>query len=399
LLFMAVLPLAAAHAQTAVADANARKPLYYRDPMHPSYTSDKPGKAPDCGMDLVPVYADDAGASSRPGTIQLTAQQQKLMGIRLARVENSTGRRTIRTIGRVAVDETRVFPLIAGAEGWVTQIFASTTDSTVRRGQPLAAVYGRDYTAAERAYIYALRTAASQSAVSQADPQDTPAANIKEARLTLENMGFGEEQIEQLARSHQVILNVTLQSPADGIIIKRNVFPKQKFDRGAELFRIADLKHVWIVADLFGDDAAQVHSGATARISIPGRPMSGMRATVSESLAPYDEASRTLKLRLEADNPKLVLRPDMVVDVEISTSLRPGLVVPAGAIVSSGAGKTVFVQRGDGSFEARPVVTGWQTAAEVEVTHGLREGETVVASGNFLLDSERRIGQGASRQQ
>jgi Cu(I)/Ag(I) efflux system membrane fusion protein len=227
--------------------------------------------------------------------------------------------------------------------------------------------------------------------VAPGDIQDQPAQTWREARLVLQKMGFGEDQIQQLATTRQVALDVSLTAPASGIVVMRNVFANQEFARGAELFRIADLSHVWIVADLFGDEAAYVRSGAAALVSLPNRPATTLRATVGEALPRFDGESRTLKLRMEADNPHLILRPDMPVDLEFRITLPEAITVPADAVVDSGLRKTVFADRGDGTFEPRSVETGWRFGGRVQIVHGLNAGESIVVAGTFLLDSELRM--------
>jgi Cu(I)/Ag(I) efflux system membrane fusion protein len=385
--------------ETGSSGAPARTVLYYRDPMHPSYTSDRPGKAPDCGMTLEPVYADQNTSSAvplvPPGTVQVSRERQQMIGVRLGRVERSSTTQTLRTLGRVVLGEDRVFPVIAGGEGWVTQILPGTaTGNTVGKGQSLVLVYGREYTTVQRALLFALRATENSPPVIPGDYQDQPAQTLQEARLVLQNMGFGDAQIQQLTKTRQVTLDIALTAPAAGVIIARNVFPKQKFDRGAELFRIADLSHVWIIADLFGNDAGYIRSGATALMSLPDRPGTTFRATVGEALPRFDGGSRTLKLRLEAENPDLILRPDMFVDLGFPIRLPEGTTVPAEAVIESGMRKTVFVVRGQGIFEPRTVETGWRFGGRVQILHGLSPGESIVVSGNFLLDSESRMRQG-----
>ncbi len=382
---------------------SARRVLYYRDPMHPSYTSDRPGKAPDCGMDLEAVYADDSSPtrtlmpSKGMSLVQLDHERQQMIGVRLGRVERSRTTHTLRTFGRVVVDENSVFPVAAGGDGWVTQIFPGTaTGSTVRKGQSLALIYGRDYTTAQRTFLYALRASENPPPVIAGDVQDQSALTLQEAGLVLQNLGFGQAYIERLAKTRQMTPEITLTAPANGVIVARTAFPKQKFERGAELFRIADFGHVWIVADLFGSDAAYIKSGATVAISMPDRPSATLRAIVAEALPRFDSGSRTLKVRLEAENPHLILRPDMYVDLEFPISLPEATTVPADAIVESGLRKTVFVTRGEGWFEPRTVETGWRFGGRVQIVHGLEPGESIVVSGNFLLGSESRMRHGDS---
>lgn len=380
-------------AENKTSSVPARTILYYRDPMHPSYTSDRPGKAPDCGMDLEPVYVGEP-ARATSGMVQVTPERQQMIGVRVVRVEAAATTQTLRTLGRVMADESRVFPMIAGGEGWVNEVMPETaTGNTVHKGQPLAVVYGKDYTAAQRSFLYALRNSENKPSAIPGDVQDQPAFTLQEAELVLQNMGFGEAQIQQLMKIRKVMLETTLTAPGSGVVLARNIFPKQKFAQGAELFKIADLSHVWIVADMFGEDGRYIPSGSTAFISLPLQPEKKLRATVGEALPSFDSESRTFKLRLEAENPKLTLRPDMFVDVEFQVNLPKAIAVPAEAVIDSGREKTVYVARGQGMFEPRVVETGWRFGNRVQIVRGLQPGESVVVSGNFLLDSESRMRQ------
>jgi Cu(I)/Ag(I) efflux system membrane fusion protein len=374
---------------------SVRAVLYYRDPMHPSFTSDRPGKAPDCGMALEPVYADKQGWP--PDVLHVSSERQQIIGVRLGRVETSSVTQPLRSLGRVLPDEARVFPLIAGAEGWVRKIFPSATGSFVREGQPLVTVYGRDYMTAQRTLLYAVQALEKNPKPPNESLQEQSAFNVQEARLNLQDLGFGAAQVQQILSNHQASLEVTLAAPADGIVVARNVFPQQRFDRGAELFRIADLRYVWIVADMFGDEAKYIQSGATARVSLAGNPGTALRATVSDTVPRFDPASRTFKVRLEAANQGLTLRPDMFVDIEFLVSLPAATTVPRDAVLESGLRKIVFVDRGQGIFEPRPVETGWRFGDRVQIIRGLQPGESIVVSGNFFLDAESRMRQGANR--
>jgi len=374
--------------------APARAVLYYRDPMHPSYTSPKPGKAPDCGMDLEPVYADEKAPA---GALRVGPEQQKLIGLSVDRATGTRTTGTVRTSGRVAVDENRIYPVRTGCDGWVTRIFpAVETGSSVRRGQPLASVYGRDFTTAQLSYIYALRAAANPPPAGPGEDVNQPVITLEDARRLLGNFGMGEEQIAQLTRTRQAILDINLTAPADGVIVSRSVSPQQRFERDAELFRIADLRRVWIIAELLGDDQTAVRPGDAARVTPPGDGGSPLVARVSAALPEYDPGSRTAKVRLESQNPGLRLRPAMVVDLEFTISLPETTTVPAEAVIETGHGAAVYVASGDGAFEERAIETGWRFGGRVQVVHGLNVGESIVVSGNALLDAESRLRQGGA---
>lgn len=376
------LALCAGCATAPAASTSEKKVLYYRCPMHPATTSDRPGKAIDCGMDLEAVYDHEPVTSD---------------AVRTARVEKGPATRTLRTLGRVVPDEDRVFPVVAGCEGWITRLEPHTaTGDRVKKGQPLAIVYGREYATAERSLLYALKAAENPPPALQGD-ESAPSLTLQEARLYLENLGLGKEQIAEIEKSREVALEVALTAPASGVIVSRSAYPRQRFDRDVELFRIADLTHVWVVVDLPAEDPADVPAGTTARLMVRGRT-GALPAVVSGALPRFDAGSRVAKLRLEADNPGLTLRPEMLVDVDLSLVVPDVATVPASAIVEAGAETTVFVERGEGRFEPRPVAIGRRFGDRVEIAGGLTPGESVAVAGAFLLDAERKMrAAGASR--
>jgi YHS domain-containing protein/multidrug efflux pump subunit AcrA (membrane-fusion protein) len=216
------------------------------------------------------------------------------------------------------------------------------------------------------------------------------------ARLELLKLGVGENQLAGLSKSRAYITFAELRSPVSGLVLSRNVSPRQKIDRGTECFRIADLSTVWVEADLYDNEVRYIQPGTQARISMPNQK-EHFAARVSEILPRFDAASRTLKVRLEMDNPGNVFRPDMFVDVEFLVALPESIAVPSGALIDSGKSKIVYVVIEDGVFEPRGVATGWRFNDRVEIVEGLKPGEKIVVSGNFLIDSESRMKLAAAR--
>ena len=373
--------------------APSRRVLYYVDPMHPSYRSDKPGIAPDCGMALEPVYEGEANsnlaAPLQPGAVALTAERQQLIGIRVAVARASTGLRTIRTTGRIVPDDNRLFRIQAGFDGWVDSLADTPPGSIVKADQVLATLYGPDIRSAELNYIGFISGVerVSQNLSESEAKQINESKRVSEEQLKL--LGMGEHQIEEIAKTHHINTNLDLVAPGDGIVLSRSISPHQRFERGAELYRIADLRKVWIVADVHGNEG-DFRPGMHARIRVPELART-FDATVSSTMPLFDETSRTLKIRLLADNPDLALRPEMFVDVEFETKVPPGLAVPADAVLDSGLRKIVYVESSDGVFEPRSVEVSGLFGDQAIVAGGIRDGDRVVVSGNFLLDSESRM--------
>jgi YHS domain-containing protein len=204
------------------------------------------------------------------------------------------------------------------------------------------------------------------------------------------NFGVAESQVTALADSGTYITHVDLRSPVNGYVLARTVSPRQKIDRGTECFRIADLGQVWIEADIYDLEASAIQPGMEARVSVPKQQRS-VTAIVSEVPPRFDPASRSLKVRLILDNPEMIFRPDMFVDVEFLVTVPKSITVPAGAVIDSGKRKTVYVVKEEGIFEPRGVVTGWQLNDRIEIVEGLQPGEKIVVAGNFLIDSESRM--------
>ena len=374
--------------------ATTKHLLYYVDPMHPGYHSDKPGIAPDCGMPLVPVYTGEDAASKfqlPAGAVYLDLDKQHLIGVAVQTIEKHSGSRTIRTTGRVTPDVTRVHRLMAGAEGWVESVGDNTEGTIVKRDDVLASLYSREFRNAEQAY---LGSVASMDRLrgnhDQDDPNRMSDANLRLNEEQLRALGMGEAQIKDLARTRQITRDITITAPIDGIVIARNISPGQRFDTGAEFYRIADLSKVWITADIYGNEAQLLHPGAKVRATIREREKA-VFATISNDPPVFDPASRTLKLRLEADNPGFLLRPDMFVDLEFSVAAPLGISIPQEAVLDSGSQKLVYVESSKGVFEPRRVNLGTAFGGYVNVTSGLTLGEQIVTSGNFLIDSESRM--------
>ena len=340
--------------------------------------------------------ASPGDQSALPGSVQISPEKQQLIGLRLATAEKKPGHHTIRILGRVAIDENRVFRLNATTELWVRKLHPPTTGSLVRKGEPLLAFYSPNFLSAAAAYLYALNTQDRQKASGSGEDQlGVTGFQVRQAIESLQNIGVSDEQIEQMRKTRQAGDLVDLRSPTDGFVLSRNATLGQWVGAGTELYRIVDLGHVWITADIFENEDRQLKPGAIVKVSLPHQNKT-FEARVSKILPTFDPATRTLKVRLETDNPGYLLKPDMFVDVEIPVAYPPAVTVPADAVLDSGLKKTVFVDRGDGFFEPREVETGSRFGDRIQIVKGLAEGERYVASGNFLVDSESRMQLAAS---
>ncbi len=378
----------------AAASASVRQVLYYTCPMHPTYKSDHPGDAPCCGMRLVAVYAGDTGANPEPaggpGTVRIGAEKQQLIGVRTEQARLASASHTLRVPGRIAVDETRLYRLVAAADGWIRQLGANPPGTFVKRDEVLASYYVRDLVASQQTFLFAADTNARLQAGNPnlAQQRLPPSFNLQLGIDTLRGLGMTDSQIKELEQTHQAASEIQVRAPASGFVLARNISPGQRFDKGLEMYRIGDISHVWVTADIFEKDRQFLGRGAMAMLHYQGRTL---HARLSDALPQLDPQSRTLKTRFELDNPGYLLQPDMFVDLEIPVEMPAAVTVPADAVIESGIRQTVFVERGVGLFEPRPVQTGWRLGDRVEIVKGLEPGERVVVSGNFLIDSESRI--------
>ena len=401
LLMIVSYALGRRHTEPANESARSRRVLYWVDPMHPTYKSDHPGTAPDCGMSLEPVYADSAIPSAAPsvppGAVAIDSASQRLVGIRVATPEKTSGTHTVRFLGRVAPEDTRTFLVNSGMDGFIRETFNDSVGAFVKKDQKLATSYVGETLSVASGYLAA--TAGVPGAVAKDGSRTVPypgavskqgVSSIQGYTDRLRNFGLSETQIRQMAESHTLPETVDIVSPADGFILARNITAGQHFDRSAEFYRIADLSQVWIVADVFGSDAQDIHAGAIARVTLSDQ-RGTFSARVTNFLPQVDPQTRVLKLRLEANNPGYAFRPDMYVDVELPVGVAAGLTVPQDAVIDSGNEQRVFVERSAGVFEPRSVQIGWRAGDRVQITHGLAEGERVVVEGTFLVDSESRL--------
>jgi membrane fusion protein, copper/silver efflux system len=215
-------------------------------------------------------------------------------------------------------------------------------------------------------------------------------ANVTQRIQQLQAVGMSLRQIDEIRRTHRVPERIKIFSPVDGFVLARNVSPGQKFDKGADWFVIADLSKVWILADVADRDLTYLRPGMSVQMSVSGQDKR-LPARITAILPQIDPVTRTAQVRLEADNPGYRLRPEMFVDVEVPVKLAPGITVPVDALIDSGLKKTVFVERGTGIFEPRDVQTGSRFDGRVQITKGLREGERIVTSGTFLIDSDSKL--------
>lgn len=387
----ATAPAAADAANGVVQDGSGRRVIAWIDPMYSQgpphlYKSNKPGTAPDCRMRLVPQYADDTAAAPSSSTVggyanvSLPPARQQLIGVKLGRAELRTIAAATRTVGRVAVDERRMSQIHAKFEGVIESLHVSFTGQPVRRGQPLLAIYSPDVLATQHELILAQR-----------NRTDFGRELADAARHRLRLWDMSDAEISQVARTGRAIRAITLRSPVSGVVLRKNALLGARIMPEDTLYEIADLSSVWVLADVYESEMANLRLGQTAQVTLasaPGRTWAGRITFVSPVL---DEATRTAKVRLEIANPDGLLKPDMYANVELQQSATPVLTVPDSAVLQTGTRSVLFVARGNGQFEPREVQTGAKGGGYIEIRRGVAAGETVVVDANFLIDSESRL--------
>lgn len=378
------------YAETPAAPAAERRILHYRDPKDPKYTAGKPGLNPETGNDLEPVYADDPAAMPA-GTVRITPEKQQLIGVRYGTVEFTSEARAIRAAGKVALDETRASRVHSKVDGWIDTVFVDFTGQAVKKGQPLLTLYSPELLATQQEYLLALKSKDLMRHSTMEAAADYGDSMLRAARRRLELWDLSEAQIEELARRQEPVKTVTLYAPVEGVVLARNAFPNQRITPETELYALADLGRVWVVADVFEYEAPQVRMGQAAAVTLASLAGRRLHGRVSYIQPQVDPMTRTVKVRLELDNPGGLLKPDMFADVEFHSGAERRLSAPVEAVLDSGRVKTVFVDRGDGHLEPRTVETGQRMGDRVEILSGLKPGERIVVSGTFLVDSESRL--------
>jgi Cu(I)/Ag(I) efflux system membrane fusion protein/cobalt-zinc-cadmium efflux system membrane fusion protein len=364
-----------------------RQVKHWASPMDPTYVRDEPGKDY-MGHDLVPVYADGAG-----GGIAVDPVTQQSMGVRTATVQARDLHRSVRAIGLVTFDEARQYVVNSKIEGWIERLYINQSGQPVRRGQPLLEIYSPDLVAAQQEYLLALESSKRLTQSSLPEIADGGKRLLDASRNRLRYWDISEQQIDQLEQTKQVKKTLTLYSPYGGIVTMKKALQGMRVMAGEELLQIADLSQVWVNAELYEQDLPWVKVGQRARVELPyatGKVLEGKVDYIYPYLA---GETRTVKARIVFANPGLELKPEMYANVQITTEAVTGvLAIPADAVLRSGQGAIVFVARGEGKFDPRPVETGASgDDGYVQIRSGLNSGDNVVTSAQFMFDSESKL--------
>jgi Cu(I)/Ag(I) efflux system membrane fusion protein/cobalt-zinc-cadmium efflux system membrane fusion protein len=381
---MQLTPLKGGAAGTAAAE---RQVKHWVSPMDPTYVRDTPGQDA-MGHDLVPVY--EGGTA---GTVQIDPITTQNMGVRTEPVRRAALARTIRTVGVVAYDEPRQYSVNSKSDGWVERLHVNQQGQPVKKGQPLLEIYSPELVAAQQEYLLAVR--GYQRLADSTLPQVGENARrlLDASRTRLRYWDISEKQIAALEQSGEARKTLTLYSPQGGVVTVKKVLEGMRVMAGEELLQIADLSRVWVNADIYEYELPWVKVGQTARVELPFAPDQVLSGKITYIYPFVQNETRTVRARIEFPNPGLALKPEMYANVLIDTAaVADALAVPEHAVLKSGRGQTVFVALGEGKFEPRAVVTGvTNDDGLVQILSGLKDGEQVVTSAQFMLDSESKL--------
>ncbi len=360
-----------------------RKVLYWVAPMDPKYKRDKPGKSP-MGMDLVPVYADRV--KSEPGIIKINPSIEHNLGVKIAVVKRKDLSQIIETVGYITVDENNIERLHTYTDGWVRVLNVKTSGEAVRRGQLLFKIYSPKLINAQDELLLALKNDSKSI--------------IKAGERKLLTLGMSQSQINEVVRARRSVTLVNIYAKRDGIVSNLNIREGEYVKPDKEIMTIQDLNHIWIIAEVFARQANWVKAGQPAIATLtymPGKVWQGKIAYVYPEL---DAKTHTLRVRLAFPNPNLVLKPNMYANIKIfSKTIKNVITIPSNALIRTGQGDRVILSLGKGRYKAQAVKVGIEADRHYQILSGLKPGDRIVVSAQFLIDSESNLKASLNRMQ
>lgn len=352
--------------------------VMYNCPMHPQIIRDHPSTCPLCGMDLVPMKDHDAHSEHPDDAVKIEASMIQSIGVKLAYVEESELYKSIKVTGNIAIDPQRIAVVNARSMGWIESNPQGNEGTKVVAGQRLASYYSPDIVAAQEDYLQALRT------------QDK--SLIQSARKRLEVLGISDILIDSIQKAQSSIRTLPITSPISGVVLSRNIVQGQNIMSGFDLYKIADLSHVWAVGKVYPEDMTSLKLGMNAHVTLPnseGKEWNGKVVFVSPIV---DTETKTTEVRIDLRNTHdFILKPGMNADLYIEHSLGSGIAIPTQAVIRTGERSVAIVSLGNGFFAPRNLTLGASLGDSIQVLEGLNPGDSLVTSAQFLIDSESNL--------
>ena len=366
--------------------------LFYRNPMNPAITSPGPAKD-EMGMDYIPVYADDDRPAGEPaGTVTIDPVVEQNIGVRTAVARKQVLNKEIRSVGRVAYDEELLYSVHPKVEGWIEELYVKKTGQRVKEDEILLSIYSPQLVAGQQEYLIAVNNYEALKNSPIEDISKGAEELVESSRKRLEYLDVPPHQLKELIEEHVVKKSLHIHSPYAGIVLAINIREGDKVTPRTQMYTLADLSRVWAYVDVYEYELPWIEEDDPAEMTlagVPGRIFTGKL----DYIYPYmDKETRTVKVRLEFDNREGLLKPDMFGDVIIKAGRDvEAVVIPAEAVVRSGEREIVFISRGKGKFEPREVEIGVTASGLIQILAGMEEGERVVTSSQFLIDSESKL--------
>ncbi len=362
-----------------------------------------PSKAPTKSKPAAPQTKEPVAEAreDRP-QVEISPEQQKLIGVKTDKVAIRPLQKIIRTVGRLEADERKLATVNAKIEGWIEKLYVEVTGSYIKKGQPLADIYSPELIATQQEFLNALKWAKQSAAAGQDKDKNSSmdlsrliaqdaAATLEASRQRLLLWDISADQIKKIEESGRVIRTLTLYSPVNGFITQKMAVSGMKVMPGEKLFDVADLSSIWVIADIYEYELPLIKVGNRALITLaylPGRELPSQIDYIYPSIS---AETRTVKIRLKLNNPNYQLKPQMFANVELKINLGKKLMIPESAVIDTGKGMVAYVDLGNGAFEPREIKAGLRSDGYIEVLRGLKNGDKVVSSANFLVDSEAQL--------
>lgn len=367
-----------------------KKKIMYRSTMNPNEISDKPGKD-SMGMEMVPVEVEEGGAVTEVGgrvMVKISPERQQAIGVKTGTISVQPMQRVIRSVGLIDYAEPGIVFVNLKFDGWVERLYVASTGKMIKKGEPLFDIYSPELVAGQQEYLLALKAADSLAPIQGQGPGQSV---LKSSRERLKLWDIPDREIAELEKTETIKRTLTIVSPRTGFVIEKNVLEGQKIMSGENLYKIADLSQVWFLGEIYEYELPFIKTGQRVMISLAYYPGESFQGTITFIYPYMNQETRTNKVRIEVPNGDLKLKPGMYANMEIQVDFGTRLAIPSDAVLDAGVMKIAFVDRGDGYLEPREIKLGVKGESLYEVLSGVKEGEKVVTSANFLVDSESSL--------